>query len=227
MKTGLNTKQIKYPIVRQRMRWIFLLLVCCRLDVQAQSMDTTEGMISMPFVFAEGTIGHAHGIMSGIGGNMIFANEWGLNIGYNQIDRNSANVPADYDPGLCILSCATPTDELYTYTFRISKGFETRTQLIRFKAEAGLAWGQYQQVRFTPVHSTGWLDLGSNYSLSYSKHATRGLSLRAAAEFPFSQITGLQVAVSCIVSNYQSYAGIEAGMTLGYIRERLKGRKKK
>ncbi|GBL35803.1 hypothetical protein EMGBS15_13980 [Filimonas sp.] len=75
--------------------------------------------------------------------------------------------------------------------------------------------------------ASGWFDLGPNYTISYTKHVTQGVSLRAVGEFPFSQLAGLQVALTGTFTSYAQYAGVEVSTNLGYMRERLKDRKRK
>ncbi len=205
------------------------LLTACFIFVaiygKSEIVDSPKQRIPMPIIYAEFGVGDANGMMTGLGGNLVFVRYWGLNFAYSQVNRKSKSVPGDYDRGLCFFSCLTPSDKLYLYSCRVSKGFATRSQLIRFSLQAGMAWGQFQKVVFTPRVTTGWFDLGSNYSVSYTTHKLNGLTIRAVAEFPFSQLIGLQIAVSGLITPQTKFAGIEAFTTVGYVRARLRNRK--
>lgn len=202
---------------------LFILVVCFLLPFKGynQKADTLQQINKFPFLFAEFGVGYSNG-SSGISGNLILRSMWGLNIGYNHINKNSNELPPDYLSGFCIWTCRDPTDIINSYSYRLSKVFNTRTKLIRFRLEAGLAFVQYKKVHFAPFVSSSWLNLSSNYSTSYSSFRTKGVSFRGVSEFPYSQVTGLQVAILATFTSYISYAEIEFNMTLGYVREKLK-----
>ncbi|GBL35804.1 hypothetical protein EMGBS15_13990 [Filimonas sp.] len=149
MKLMTCSKQPQgYYLRNKRAISMTILFLFVILKAKSQSADSIQPIISMPFVFAEFGLGDANGMSTSVGGNLLFINYWGLNVTYQQVERKSRNVPDDYEHGLCILSCVTPGDRLYMYACRLSKGFETRTQLIRFRVEAGVAWGAVSKSNF-------------------------------------------------------------------------------
>ena len=88
---------------------------------------------------------------------------------------------------------------------------------------------QLEQVHFHPVIKNQWATIGSNYYETHSTYHNKGISVRVVTEFPFSQVTGLQVAVLGTLTKKRSFVGIQFGMTFGYVREKFKhlGKKNK
>jgi hypothetical protein len=200
------------------------ILIVAPLIGYNQIIDTSIGKLKIPFIYIEGDAGFSNGISLGINGNIILFKGWGLNVGYTHYYKNSKEFPMDYNAGLCLdlrPDGCQPMNHIFAYNFRITKRIITKTQLIRFKAEMGLVMIQYQKVHFYSVGYNGGL-LGSNYYEIYSAIYDKGASIRFVSEYPFSKIAGLQVALSSTLSETKSFIGIEIGMSIGHLREKLR-----
>jgi hypothetical protein len=204
----------------------FILIILWPIEGYNQIFKSDFNIKKSPLIYADIDGGLSNGLMLGIYGNIQLNNSWGLNIGYNHYNRNSKELPSDFYSGFCLWDC-TPTDKFFTYSFRLTKGFKTKTQLIRYKFELGLALVQLEQVHFHPVTHSPWSSIGSNYYETHSTYHNNGISLRAVTEFPFSQVTGLQIALLGTLAKNGYSVGIQFGITFGYVREKFKHKNKK
>ena len=150
--------------------------------------------------------------------NVVSKLEWDASLGYYNYIQFAANLPSDYSSGLCIFGACIPIDELSMYSFRIMKEFLTPTYWFRLGAEAGFSYLKFSRANFVPHHTSGLLDLSSNYTTNNKKSESIGLSLRAKIEFPLCRFVGCEFSVISNVNKYKSLTGVEFHITAGLLR---------
>jgi hypothetical protein len=200
-----------------------ILLLSVHSYAQSDSTVNQKTKLSFAYLNIGGGAGITKGSTLGIGWNMIYSNHWGGSISYGNYNKKAKELPDDYQAGYPIGN-ENPVDELYSLSIRILREFPLSAKLIRFGVECGPSLILYIRAHFLyDIHGGGNY---SNYGITYSYQYSAGLSLRAKAEFPLTRFLGLELAAISNINKYQSYVGVDLNLTLGYVRDRIKPKKR-
>ena len=203
--------------------FIFLITFCSIASNRIHSQESQADKHSKIYFSLGGGAGIKSQLM-GFGGTCILPKEWGFSLSYKGSNYQARNLPSDYYQGL---DFQKPFDYLHVLSFNYLKEFSTSTKLIRYGIEGGPSLVTEGIAAFTYKPLNGLEDLfESNYSYSYTKKSTVGLSVRAKIEFPLTRFAGLEIAGFANVNSFQSIIGGEIYLTLGKIRDRIKTKQK-
>jgi hypothetical protein len=181
-----------------------------------------------------GNFGHQQSFFPkvGLSGTFLLSNNWGGNINFKVKDFK-ADVPKDYSGG----SKEQPflfgsfSDYLSISTLNVVREFPTRMKRLRFGIELGLSWLTYSKLKFNKIApfykyysingDTFSRLIINNYSTERSLSSAIGFSMRTKIELPLTRIMGLELAVYANINKFQTYIGLEAYLSFGFIREKI------
>ncbi len=165
-------------------------------------------------------LGISSGIVAGYGLNYILPSNWGISMSSNYYYKEAANLPDNYRAS--DMDFLPEFDITNSYSVRIIKEFQLKSNMYRFGIECGPSYIKYSEAHFTAVPN--WNSLifkGSNYQKTYTDNNIYGLSVRVKFESLFSRICGSEFAIISNINKYQSYIGFEIHFLFGKIRDKI------
>jgi hypothetical protein len=200
---------------------ISLVFTLYSIHLCAQDDSTFKRNLTVKYSYVNSGFGVSKGLLLGIGGNIIFSNNWGASVSYCGNIMKAKELPSDYSAGLIDLFewQDLGTDKLKDVSARLVKELPVKIKVLRFALEGGASVIHYRCAHFTPVPNPGWF--GSNYDVTYTHNTGIGVSLRAKAEFPVTRYAGFEVALISDINQYYSFLGTEIHLTFGILRDRI------
>lgn len=150
----------------------------------------------------------------GLSSTLMLSNHWGGSINFRTAVYDPETLPADYHSGGII--DFDPKDLVLMLSAHLVREWETDAPFLRFGAEAGIGYVQYQYYRFLPNPNPGWF--GSNYQEYKSKEETIGLSLRGKVLCLLTRNFGIEVAAAGNLNASKPVGQLEICLDLGFLR---------
>jgi len=206
-----------------RIQALLIICIACMLNAGSavsQNGNQAQNKDKLSYIYMGLGGGPAfEGYNFGLSGSLTFSNNWGCVVKYNTNRVTAKKLPNDYIERLCFFNNCIPKDNFNSVSISLLREFDSRYESVRFGLEAGPAIGIYQQATFRKKSSGGgWF--GSNYTTSYIETTALGLHLRARGAFYLASFTGIELAISTTINQYQSYIGADVFIIFGKVKAR-------
>jgi hypothetical protein len=137
-------------------------------------------------------------------------------------ERNSPNVPSDYQAGLVIFGPRIPQQTVTTYAVTAGWLYDINPY-VRLNLKGGLGMMYVNSPStFTPRHASGWLDLGPNYEYTSTEDFLPGLIINPTIEFPLGRAFGFYAGAYTLLNPIVPGVGADIGILFGRVRTRFR-----